>query len=165
MIDWIIVAACAAFTIFGPIVRRGGNYAWHNVLVTQLPLDSTMLQQGQHPEGIRAQEIGEDRSAGIVGVIAAGVAAWLLDGNAALFATPLAFFIVKVICFKLPFWDWAGHGAEIAVAESDGYWTYRDEEIARMLRDAGYQGLTAEDVGRRIDRMAWLSKIMVKLAW
>lgn len=165
MLEWIIVGLAFAFTVLGPVIRTGGKSAWHNGLIVQLPDPDYYESVGQSVSGVRAQEIGENRFAGLMGVIAAAIAAWLLDGNAAALVVPVAFFAVKAIFIKLPFCDAAGHGAEILVAESEGNLGYRYAEIQRMLRDANWRGETYDSLDAKVTRMEWLSKIMVRLAW
>lgn len=165
MIPLIAWALLAAYTLIGPVVRRGGTHAGHNALFVTLPPDSVTLAQGQHPEGRRAQELGENRLQGLVALVPALAPALLLDGPYAALAAILAYVAVKSVLYAIPAIDTAGHGAEIIVAEQDGYWSYGQQEIERMLRDPARNGMTFEDVEAELRRWEWLSKIMVRLAW
>ena len=172
MIEWIGPAVFAAFNFIGPIQRRGDStWARHNALSVTLPFDHVTLEQGQHPEGRRAQELGENRFQALVGlvIISALVLVYpIYDTGQALALTVLTFlggFIVKALCYSLPFIDIAGHGAEILCAEDDGLWSYREQEASRVLRDPKRRGQTLDDVLGDLDRWQWLSKFMRFLAW
>jgi len=173
MIEWLGPAAFAAFNFIGPIQRRtDSGWARHNAMFVTLPFDHITLEQGQHPEGRRAQELGENRFQALVAlvVISAFVAVYpITEGTfeAGILAvlSVLGGFIIKALCYSLKFIDIAGHGAEILCAEDDGLWSYRGQEAARMLRDPKRSGQTLADVLDDLDRWEWLSKLMRFLAW
>lgn len=165
MIEYIALGTLAAFSVIGPPIIRGGNRAWHNPIKVTLPHDIVTLEQNNHPEGRRAQEVGEWRFISLVATIIASGPLFAADGAFAALGAVLAWFVAKFILYKLPFIDTAGHGAEILVAEEDGLWSYREQEARRMLGDPKRAGKSIEQVHAEIASMEWLSKIMVKLAW
>lgn len=153
---WLVLAI---FMLFGPPIRRGGDIAWHNILICKLPLDETTESQGQSPEGRRLQEICEWRLLWLAGLIAAIPAIWTHP-----IAVPLFAFAGNAIARKLSGQlDYVGHGIEIAVATEEGRYSYRSEEIARMLRDPARKGMTVEQVEAKLARWAWLGHFALKL--
>lgn len=174
MIEWIGPAAFAAFNFIGPMqARTDTRWARHNVLKVTLPYDHITLEQGQHPEGRRVQELGENRFQALVGliVISAFVAVYPFTGGlyeAAILAvlTVTGGLTIKALCYSFRFIDDAGHGAEILCAESDGLWDYREAEALRMLLwDKKRAGKDLDDVLADLRRVEWLSKLMRFLAW
>lgn len=173
MIEYAGLAAFAAFNFIGPIQRRtDSGWARHNALFVTLPFDHVTLEQGQHPEGRRAQELGENRFQALIGlitmtalVLAYPITEGTFEAGILAVLTVLGGFIVKAMCYALKFIDIAGHGAEILCAEDDGLWGYRGQEAGRMLRDPKRIGQTLDDVLADLDRWEWLSRFMRFLAW
>ena len=169
MIEFLPVVLGAGYSVFGPIVRHHPTLAFHNALFTYLPPDEVTLAQNNWPEGRRVQEIGEDRIAGWVATIAVLIAAFFVSGVIAAIGLTVAWFLIKAVTIKLRFMDDAGHGAEIIVVEKSPeararFPSYRLDEVWRMLDDPRRDGEEAWDVLEDLDRVKWISKIMVWLA-
>ena len=164
MIEWIVFGALVAFTFFGPFIKRGGNAAKHNALLVKLPTDATSIAQGNHPDGRRVQEVGENRFQGLVALVPALVATLTLEAPYAPLVAVLAYIVVKSLLYAVPAIDDAGHGAEIMVAEADGHSSYYIGEITRMLNDPKRAGKTFGDVLADLEGVRWLSRFMVVLA-
>lgn len=168
MIEYIALGTLAAFSVIGPPIVRGGNRAWHNPIKVTLPHDNVTLEQNNHPEGRRAQEVGHWRLNSLIATIIASGPLFAADGVFAALGAVVAWFVAKLVLYETPIGDLldtASHGAEILVAEEDGLWSYREAEIIRMLNDPKRSGKTFEEVHAEVASMEWLSKIMVKLAW
>lgn len=145
----------------GPIIRRGGQRAWNNAVMVQLPPDSVTIEQGQSPEGRKAQEVADFVHRWLGALVIASPVAFFVDGME--YVTFLAAFIATLWAkvFGAHF-DLVGHGVEILVAEREGRKGYRAAEIERMrLYSSAFEGWTNERIDAALDKREWLSRLFV----
>lgn len=160
MSTYIFLAIWAIYGAFGPF-RLSGDRNHHNAAFVWLR-DET---PGQHQPGIDVQEKGEWRLHKIIG-IALGLLAAIITSQSdpviAFVAPVLVTLIGDSLSRLVKQIDWAGHGAEVLVAEDAGVAGYRQQEAARVARD--YRTST-EQALEWFDQVLWLSKIIRTLGY
>lgn len=156
----LLLAAWAMYGALGPVIITGPRNR-HNALAVWL----REATPGQHQPGIAVQEKGEWRLHKIIGLalgIPASWAAHQIDPLAGFAAAMLATLAADNLTRTIAPIDWAGHGAEVLVAEAAGLEHYRNQEAARVARD--YEASVA-DALEWFDQMAWLSRIIRALGY
>lgn len=166
---WMALAVLALFAFMGPPVRRRGSYAGHNPIRVVLPPDDVTRAQNQSPAGRRAQEVGEWRLGWILAIVGLALpTAWLSSGWGLIgaLAVFVAGFLGNGVARTLANgFDIPGHGAEILVAEEEGWVNYRAEEIGRMLKDPARKLETHATISARLKKWQWASNIIRMLAY
>lgn len=168
MITWLALFALTVILPalgIGPIIRRGGRLAWNNAVMVKLPPDRVTIEQGQSPEGRRAQERVDWVHRWMGALIIVLPVAWVIDGITGEYVTVLAAFIATLWAkiFSSHF-DLIGHGVEILVAEREGREGYRATEIERMrLYSSAFEGWTVEKIDEAVRRREWLSRAFVRV--
>jgi len=160
ILPWAVLAAWALYGAIGPWRFASGRNR-HNALAVWLRPETP----GQHQPGINVQEKGEWRLHKLIGLAIGAPATWIashFDPVAALVCAVLVTLAADNLTRTIPQIDWAGHGAEVLVAEDAGLASYRTQEAARVARD--YQA-TIADALEWFDQMHWLSRIIRALGY
>ena len=148
--------------VFGPPIVRGGRVARNNPFRVLLPSDAVTIEQGQSPEGRKAQEVVDWVHRWAVALVIS-LPVWMLPHTieAQLFAAVLVFAATLWSeVFEVHF-ELVGHGAEILVAEREDR-TYRHAEILRMqARDSTFRGWKATRIYDELRSREWLSKLLL----
>lgn len=143
--------------IFPPVIV--GSYANHNAVRIARPV-GPLNSDGSTTKYVHVQETGEFRLHKLF-ALAAGIPFLLVEPSpVTLFLMPIVMMGADQATRTLNAIDYAGHGAEILVAEADGMVGYRAAEIERMSDDRDKRG---QNVEAELTRWNWLAVIVATL--